>query len=872
MRCLRFSSCRSCKGSASVRPQLRLVRLPFVWIPALLAVTVVTGWSRVEARVLDLSESKFRRAAYRLVPAHVQSLKPHVRVLVTDLDQNGVSELLVYPSPAYMMNRGPARKSSFILLNLNGEILQEEPILGPAVPTGVLETDVLDAAGSELVIGYQKGKELRCRIWNYQSLVRKDFRLYTRRDSVATWDAVVLPSKALDVNLDGVKELLFMLRTGHGRMPRGWIVLNPRSGEIVQQAFFGGPPAPGNSLLTQDFDHDGHMELVFGTSAPENHVEVDGISDLWAYTLIYDLLTGQRELSKIMGPYYGDSWVLCTGPTPDTWVSAYRKFGGTVGNANSRLSLFRWRSTVPVKELNLPGYFDAAVGDDYDGDGLDDIYCVMRNPGQIWVVSRRLELIEKLQLRGYPMDAVPGMGVHIRCEDINADGHKEVVLDFAHHIFLLDSHLRPLAFVQSRQCRFRGPFFQGPGEAPLLVTEDAEAVGQRQVDFWKLEPTPVLVRYGPSRQALETGVVALVIGVVLFGYLTYRKTKRGYQLLNTSLGALRTQVISIDGNGQVVSVWGHRLLRLEPGKHIREACRERSLQSLVRVIEEWQKTGRLTRTDLSLLPSWANTPLHVLFEPVRGSNQLLLIVRTTEDATGLSREHWRGLARRLSHEIKNPLTTVNLTLQQLQSESMHSEPVGSERVQRGLARALAHAEHLRAAVQRFVKLANPAQRNLQRLELNAVLQQWASLKGPTLPEDIKLLIDVANGLPPVNVDADQIHEVLDNLLENAVNAMPEGGLVRVTTRVERAFQRDGDADARDYIIVEFKDSGKGIPPDLLGKIFEPGFTTSPGGTGMGMFIVRKIVEDHGGFIDVTSAVDLGTVVTIYLPADEEDGE
>ena len=840
--------------------------MPFLGVLFLASFVSTT---RLAARVLDLSPSRVKRAPYRLVSVKKVALRPLEQIRVTDLDQNGVSELLVFPSPYLLVRKGPVRKVSFLLMNFESEIIQEEPILGSVVATGVLETDVLDAAGSELVIGYQQGNQLRCRIWNYQSLIRKDFLLYERHDTSTVWDPVVVPKKALDVNFDGLKDLLIYFRTGHGRMPRGWLVLDPRTGKIMRQALFGGPPSPLGYFLARDFDHDNHMELVLGTNAPENHVEAGGISDLWAYLLVYDLVTGERELSKIIGPYYGTVRIVGEGPEPDTWITAYSRSGGTVTNANSRLSLFRWKSSVPIKELQLVGNFDAIVGDDYDSDGQNDIYCYIDTRNEIWVISRNLELIDKIKLKNPTQEKVASFTTHLSCLDVNADGHREVVLDLAHHVYILDSHLRLLASFGPQRCIFRGPFFQGLGESPLLATEDTQNVTERHATFWRLQPTPFLVRYGPSDQALKVGFAVLVFGVLLFGYITYRRTRSAYRLLTLSLDALRTQVISVDSRGQVVDVWGHPFLRVENSKPIQETCREKSLQPLVRVLDEWQRTGRLSRTNISLLPSWANTPLHVVFQPVRGSRQLLLIVRSTEDATGLSREHWRGLARRLAHEVKNPLTTVNLTLQQLQSESMRGQSLASEQVQRALTRALAHSEHLRAAVQRFVKLANPAQRNLQRLKLNVLLQQWSSSKAPALPDDIKLLVDTTDGLPPVYIDPDQIHEVLNNLLENAINAMPEGGIVRVTTRVEHAFRRDDDSDPRDYIIIEFKDSGKGISPDLLGKIFEPGFTTSPGGTGMGLFIIRKIIEDHGGFVDVTSAVDLGTVVTIYLPV--EDG-
>ncbi len=121
-------------------------------------------------------------------------------------------------------------------------------------------------------------------------------------------------------------------------------------------------------------------------------------------------------------------------------------------------------------------------------------------------------------------------------------------------------------------------------------------------------------------------------------------------------------------------------------------------------------------------------------------------------------------------------------------------------------------------------------------------------------------------------DATQIHQVLMNLVTNAVQAMPSGGTLRVSldrARVEAArAATTGTVAAREYVVLEVADTGSGIPPEILERIFDPFFTTKEVGvgTGLGLSLVHGIVTGLGGVIDVATIVGKGSVFTVYLPA------
>jgi signal transduction histidine kinase len=126
---------------------------------------------------------------------------------------------------------------------------------------------------------------------------------------------------------------------------------------------------------------------------------------------------------------------------------------------------------------------------------------------------------------------------------------------------------------------------------------------------------------------------------------------------------------------------------------------------------------------------------------------------------------------------------------------------------------------------------------------------------PSPPAGVELVREIDDGLPAVRADRDQILQVLLNLVRNALEAMPAGGTLRLGAR------QDGDA-----VAFSVSDTGPGIPGADLGRIFEPYFTTKEGGTGLGLAIARRIVEEHGGRLDVTSIAGEGATFTLRLPA------
>ncbi len=206
----------------------------------------------------------------------------------------------------------------------------------------------------------------------------------------------------------------------------------------------------------------------------------------------------------------------------------------------------------------------------------------------------------------------------------------------------------------------------------------------------------------------------------------------------------------------------------------------------------------------------------------------------------------------VAHEISEPLGSI-LGFAQLIGKT----PRLSRQVRNDLARIQSAALHAREIIRKLVTFARQTPPRFASVDLNRLIEESASLWVLRCEDNgIRVLFDLAPGLPPVMADEAQIRQVVTNLAVNAAQAMQEGGQLRIATTC-----RDGMAE------MAVSDTGMGIPEGILGRIFDPFFTTKDvdEGTGLGLSVVHGIVEAHGGRIEVDSHAEQGTAVRVHLP-------
>jgi two-component system, NtrC family, nitrogen regulation sensor histidine kinase NtrY len=219
---------------------------------------------------------------------------------------------------------------------------------------------------------------------------------------------------------------------------------------------------------------------------------------------------------------------------------------------------------------------------------------------------------------------------------------------------------------------------------------------------------------------------------------------------------------------------------------------------------------------------------------------------------------WRELARRLAHELKNPLFPLQLTVENLVRAREQSPEMFEEIFRESAATLLAEIGNLKQIISRFSEFSKMPQPQLQPVIVNDVVQGVARLFQAQLESrsgaPITCELDLASHMEPVAADAELLHRAFSNLVLNATDAMPQGGTLALRTR-----------ESGDRVYIEIADSGVGLTREECQRLFTPYYTGKQHGTGLGLAIVQSVISDHGGTITVQSQPGKGTTFRVELP-------
>jgi nitrogen fixation/metabolism regulation signal transduction histidine kinase len=235
-------------------------------------------------------------------------------------------------------------------------------------------------------------------------------------------------------------------------------------------------------------------------------------------------------------------------------------------------------------------------------------------------------------------------------------------------------------------------------------------------------------------------------------------------------------------------------------------------------------------------------------------------VLTLEDVTDELRSErilaWGEMAQQVAHEVKNPLTPIKLGIQHIRRAWVDDQPDYERILNQNVEVILEEIDRLAAVASSFSAYGAPSTsgpRPLERVDVLEVAREVLALYAAG-SGGIRFRLDGDEGPPAARARADELKEVLVNLLENARAALPEGGEVALTVGAkERGVE------------IAVSDNGMGIAPELLPRIFEPHFSTRSGGTGLGLAIVRRLVESWGGSVHAESVPGQGATIRIRVP-------
>jgi nitrogen fixation/metabolism regulation signal transduction histidine kinase len=346
-----------------------------------------------------------------------------------------------------------------------------------------------------------------------------------------------------------------------------------------------------------------------------------------------------------------------------------------------------------------------------------------------------------------------------------------------------------------------------------------------------------------------------------------REAENQRTYLETVLGHLSSGVMSFDNahkmrtsNSAVTQILG---LEFESGLSADRIKEEHpNLEPLFSVIEdsmtqqknEWQ-------SEVTIFGSRGRQVLILRGTKLTGRGGCVVVFDDITDLIQAQRDAaWGEVARRLAHEIKNPLTPIQLSAERIRRKYLGLlEGEDRATLDRATRTIVQQVQSMEEMVNAFSIYAQPVRMELNEINLNQLVTDVSELYKRD-DRVIDFRFDLKNDLPLITADARGLRQVLNNLLINAQDA-----LASTTNPAIVLSTRSVQSDSNNYIELTVQDNGPGIPEDLLGKLFEPYVTTKAKGTGLGLAIVKRIVEEHGGAIWVESQPGDGAKTTVRLP-------
>lgn len=362
------------------------------------------------------------------------------------------------------------------------------------------------------------------------------------------------------------------------------------------------------------------------------------------------------------------------------------------------------------------------------------------------------------------------------------------------------------------------------------------------------------------RQSFAIGAAAAILIVGILSWYLQRAVNRPIQALVDTMAKAKGGDLEVQ-----VEVKRHDELGRLAGSFNRMLQRIANFNQELRLKIE-QATGKLAERNEELKK--LNERLFNLQRELTRANRLAAVGQLTA---------------MVAHEIGTPLHSISGHVQILLQEEQGNEKTlyRLRIIEAQIARVVEILEHLLTA-------AHPRERAFEPVDINALLEELFDLTGPAIDQKgVKVSLDLDPSLPGVRGERGQLQQVFLNLILNALEAMPNGGQLAITTQsfqrslsdvqaskpeVEGVLRISPFEEPSDVRLVEItvSDTGEGIPPEHLSRIFEPFFTTKEAGqgTGLGLTICQRLVKAYGGTITVTSEVGQGSTFTIHLPADK----
>ncbi len=823
------------------------------------------------ALLMGCSHDEFKPEELPMRLETVQELPGYA--YASDLDGNGSDEIIWIQNS--LDRYGAGRHLGYVRIDeLDGKVIEQVNYPGLIVAHSLHFLDYDHDGKKEILVPYLVHDSLFVSFVNASG--RKLFTFFLmdgqpRKEEGGdiAWDPNIFHVCVTDINGDNNEDLVTLVATGYARMPRGVLIHSLPEGKLLGKAIVGAAFHYGNGYF-DDLNGDGALDFIAATFASNNGAVAGGFDDRHAYLINFSLSPAPRVAwSKTIAELWNRAMLHYLDFNGDGKKELLCFSTGGPPTQKAQLELIEpgtWQ-TKRQRVFNEP--FNQVTVLDLDRDSRPEIV-VTSAANEFWVLDDKLDI--KTRRPNLPVAYILRV-----LPDVDGDGIEDLFMTGATQSFWLTPELAIKAVVP--RFDYLAAVQTGIGKKPYVLTTYRDRsnakvssllLRQQENRFYLWH------RYGPT--ALKTLGAGLVLALALMTAVTHRRNQRQRAIQTFISDTDSRALLLLDGKGKIVST-NAQLRQMVP---MNEKEGQSTLYVMAIAVSELAAfigqalvpPARRHESTLTFTSQGRQIRACVIVEPItiakgRESYWLVSVVDRSIEAEAQRSPTWSLMAERVAHDLKSPLTSILLTLQRLQKEYHSRSPQHASAYDDYTANIIERIEALRRMTRNFLKLIDIEKLHLVETEVNGFLQR--TVNAINLPPDIQCELKPSAEPFIVPMDHEQMHVVLENLIANAINAMPEGGKITLAASLARNLHLpNSNGNARDYAVLEVQDTGLGIPASAREHIFEPHFTTSENGTGLGLAMVKKIVAAHEGHIEFESEEGTGTVFSVYLPVGEKE--
>lgn len=669
------------------------------------------------------------------------------------------------------------------------------------------------------------------------------------------WDLSTPEAVFFDADNDGFKECFISLAAGFSLTPRELLRFDIVQKKITARSAQSGAFVVGPIVV--DLDHDGTPEILMKNStAPDNYHFDIPYKDNNAYLMVFTKNLDFYFKPKIYPEFRSNSISIPYTIGNRTFIFTSYSYHGNL-DINSKIFLYNFKGRQLREKIFPKGI--TLIPFIVTENNHEQLYLVSSENGEILRPNFNLDIVKTIKLQ-YPVASV------LYQEDLDGDLKKELIAVTKSGDYLIISpNLKSCYLLPLKNEVTDLIHFKRNGNQPC------ELIIQKENKFFRYKYIPNNFYYW--RFSLFLLAVTLMYLVLNGLFLAWQKVaakifvhRNLFQYTSTGLCIInhRFQINYLNGNFE------HHLFlskHIEGKDKFYEALEERPavinfINNLIqkRTFQEKEITirsdqgSRLILLRGSVLPGLFKIPAGFLIETILQDQKV-----STQKL-----ELWTKTVQRMAHDIKTPLATLQLILQSIRMRLPKSPQVESANITKDLKIMDQELKRIREMTKHFLRFTNLEKPHFQPVSLKKILKNVLQ----------KFDFFTTDGLD-IKLDLDEIHDkfladpvllemCFQVIIENAIDALKGKGAIMISSSLIEQI----DENFKQYLEIEIMDNGPGINPEILDKIFDPFFTTKENGTGMGLTLAKKIIEDHEGKIEIASKEGKPTQVRILIPYKE----